>query len=476
MDLPSTSSQGGNRFVGSKYVFKKDELVQVITAVLYSLGYKETGKLLEEVLGIQLHSERINSCIDRVKDGKWDEVLEILRDLSSSVKKMSSVILKRKKLELLYGRDKVELVSRDEVLEDLKILIPPTLMIQEKRLIELFEQALDFQKNSCRFHNLSVGEVSLFTNHLCGREDIPSIGLEKIEGLWGEVWLLQFSHNGKYLAASTRDCFVIIWKVLESGRFSYLTTLMGHTKPVSNIAWSPDNNQLLTCGVEETVKRWNISPTGVCLFTYGKDCGTISCAWGRNGESIFVSFTDGIIVRWNLQGTMGRQWRPMKPTRIADLAMTRDGSEIIAPFKGNRILFFDWRWECAKFIKEDGAIVSFTLSEDGNFLLVSMLNEEIHLWNIEDSAFPVMVMKYKGHRRRRLVVKACFGGIGQGFIASGSEDSKVYIWNRWSGELICTLEGHSAVVNCVSWNPANPHMLASASDDRAIRIWGNSHI
>lgn len=121
----------------------------------------------------------------------------------------------------------------------------------------------------------------------------------------------------------------------------------------------------------------------------------------------------------------------------------------------------------------------------------------VHLWDLQDR---VLVRKYQGVTQGFYTIHSCFGGHNEDFIASGSEgtsalsqrrhgslrffldlcltlhspstDHKVYIWHR-RGELpIAELTGHTRTVNCVSWNPTIPGLMASASDDGTVRVWG----
>ena len=87
---------------------------------------------------------------------------------------------------------------------------------------------------------------------------------------------------------------------------------------------------------------------------------------------------------------------------------------------------------------------------------------------------PQPVMTYRGPpaRQGRFVVRSCFGGLDDAFALSGAEDCRVYCWDRRSGELLSALDGHAGTVNAVAWNPADPGMFASASDDKSVHVWG----
>ncbi|PON68138.1 Guanine nucleotide-binding protein, beta subunit [Parasponia andersonii] len=512
------TSQGDEDTVGSKGVIRKLEFVKIITKALYSLGYTKTGAILEEESGIPLRSPVVNEFMQHVFDGKWDDSLVTLHKIDlldeNAVKLATFLILEQKFLELLKignfdaaldtlrnelvpirinisrvhelaaciiapctcltlrlsSQDTEIAKSRSKLLEKLQKLLPAAVMVPGRRLEHLVEQALDVQRDACAFHNTLDSDLSLYLDHHCGKNQIPNQTLQVLQAHSDEVWFLEFSHNGKYLASSSKDQSAIIWEVKDDGQVSLKHVLTGHRKPVSVVSWSPDDNQLLTCGLEEVVRRWDVS-SGECLHVYEKNgVGLISCGWFADGRGIFSGMTDRSICLWDLDGRELDCWKGQRTLKISDMAVTDDGKKVISICRQTAILLLDREANYERLIEEEEIITSFSLSKDNKFLLVNLINQEIHLWNL-DGEIKVLA-RYKGHKRARFVIRSCFGGLEQVFVASGSEDSQVYIWHRDSGELIMSLPGHSGAVNCVSWSPANLHMLASASDDRTIRIWG----
>ncbi|CAO2827631.1 unnamed protein product [Amaranthus hypochondriacus] len=509
--------QGEEEVIGSRGVIKKLEFVRLIASALYALGYERSGACLEEESGIPLHSTSVNLLMQHVLNGNWNESVVILQNIGlddlTILKSAKFLILEQKFFELLddgktmealntlrteisplqiktsrvhelsssilyYPQSQKDFVPKDslkaklrsEVLDELQKLLPPAIMVPARRLESLVEQALNLQRGACIFHNSSDSEMSLYVDHHCGRDNIPSRTLQILEGHKDEVWFLQFSHNGRYLASASNDRSAIIWEVGVSGELSLKHQLCGHQRAVSQVAWSTDDQQLLTCGMEENVRRWDVL-SGECLQVYEKaGISVISCAWSPDGESVFAGFSDKSIGMWDLNGKQLECWKGQHTQKISDLEITRDGKQIISMCRETSILLLDRESKTEKYIEEEQVITSFSLSNDGKFLLVNLLDQEIHLWTIDGDV--KLVTKYEGHKRSRFVVRSCFGGLEQSFIASGSEDSQVYIWHRSSGKLVDILPGHSGAVNCVSWNPVNHHMLATASDDRTIRIWG----
>ena len=94
------------------------------------------------------------------------------------------------------------------------------------------------------------------------------------------------------------------------------------------------------------------------------------------------------------------------------------------------------------------------------------------MWDLKDR---VLVRRFQGNVQNKFMNYSCFGGVAENFIVSGSEDARVYIWHTKKEHPICVLEGHARTVTCVSWNPVVHGLIASASDDGTVRIWGPSH-
>ena len=134
-------------------------------------------------------------------------------------------------------------------------------MIPEHRLVQLLNQIKQNQITKCLYHNPST-PLSLFTDHMCDRNEFPLQTIRRLEESDGEVWVVEFSHDGKLLATSGSGSTVLIFDTLT---WEVRHRLTEHAPEVGYLSWSPDGSKLITCCSDRArvwdtnVREWNLS-------------------------------------------------------------------------------------------------------------------------------------------------------------------------------------------------------------------------
>lgn len=217
-------------------------------------------------------------------------------------------------------------------------------------------------------------------------------------------------------------CF---FQIDAQGKFSEKHNLVGHEKPVVMVLWSPDDKQVATCGENEVIRSWDVE-SGEFIQSYERNgVGTVSCGWFHDGSGIIAGMTDRSICLWNLDGTELVHEQGPREQKLSDVAMTTDGKWLVSVDRVHVISLFNRETRAVRLITEEDMITSFSLSKNNKHLLINLITQKIHVWNIEGQ--PYKCFEYNGHKRSRFIIRSCFGGYEDSFIASGSEDSQVEI-------------------------------------------------
>lgn len=175
--------------------------------------------------------------------------------------------------------------------------------------------------------------MSLFTDHVCDNRNIPCRTSHVLDKHTDEVWFVRFSHNGRLLASTGKDCTILLWDATDS--FSLLRVLAGHTMHVSYVSFSPDDAQLLSCSEDGTLRLWNVVE-GTCtrVFKHHLELEVTACDWlpdgkafvsGGNDKNVFVVAVEGPILN------------KFTVARVNDLVVTRDGKQVIVVCQEKKI-------------------------------------------------------------------------------------------------------------------------------------------
>ncbi|ODA84016.1 hypothetical protein RJ55_02534 [Drechmeria coniospora] len=358
-------------------------------------------------------------------------------------------------------------LSRKQLLSELSRFISPSVMLPESRLAVLLEQVKQRQIDTCLYHTAAT-PPSLYSDHFCNRQKFPSVAALELTDLGGEVWQVQFSHDGSRLAASGSLDNVVIW---DTNTFAVVGSLADHEMGVGNLAWSPDDALIVTCSQDKLARLWDVKTGSLLKKIRRFDEPVSGCVWAADSASFVLGTLDKnhSLCTYQVHDDTMLEWG--KKHRIQDICGSADGRWLVAVDDICTIHVYNGRSRELEFNLDVGVRpTSVSISQDSRHLLVNKQDNEALLIDLVTRN---SVQKFVGHTGGEYLIRSAFGGANESFVVSGSEDGNLFIWHKTTGVPVERLHAHMPRCNAATWNPTDPCMLASCGDDGRVKIWTN---
>ncbi|KAI8866339.1 WD40 repeat-like protein [Ramicandelaber brevisporus] len=257
-----------------------------------------------------------------------------------------------------------------------------------------------------------------------GNSGMPSC-IAVLRGHRGRVWSISASKRGDLVASASADRTVRIWDIADAQRARSIAQFSGHQGDVYTVAMHPGARHAVSGGYDRTLRLHDINTSQLVAQLSGPESAVTAVAFNPIGNLIASGSKDAHI-------------------RFHDVASG----------------------VCIRVIPAHGEITSVTLSGDGQYLLAATKYSTNILFDLRTMR---AVQRYTGHANViKHFISASF--VGDRFVAGGSEDGKLYLWHRDSGQIVRTLDAHRGTVYGADWH-AERNILCTFGDDQVVRLW-----
>ena len=188
---------------------------------------------------------------------------------------------------------------------------------------------------------------------------------------------------------------------------------------------------------------------------------------------------DEAVFLWDVRAARVMRSLPAHSDPVSAVDFVRDGTLIVSCSHDGLIRVWDTATgQCLRtLVHEDNApVTSVCFSPNGKYILAHTLDSCVRLWDYANGKGKC-VKTYQGHVNRKYSLGGAFGTYSFmnekekfAFVASGSEEGLIVLWDVSSKNVLQRLSGHDDAVLAMATHPRE-ELLASAGLDRTIRIW-----
>ncbi|MCT7957327.1 AAA-like domain-containing protein [Laspinema palackyanum] len=260
-------------------------------------------------------------------------------------------------------------------------------------------------------------------------------------------------------SALEKNIDAALWQVILSIQES--NRLTGHTAAVLAVDYSPDGQEIVTAGVDGTLKLWKRDGTLIKTLT-GHQAVVRVVKFSPNGKFIASSGDDKTVKIWKRNGTLLSSVQA-NTSGIWSLDFSPDGEQVISGGSDSTVEAWNSQGELVRRFEGDTTgIRAMAFSPDGQIVAAGKIDNTIQLWNADGTKLRELI----GHPGP---IYAIAFSPDNTLLASGTVDGMINIWTR-EGTLLHTVKAHEATVKELRFSP-DSSILASVSWDKTLKLW-----
>jgi WD40 repeat protein len=293
---------------------------------------------------------------------------------------------------------------------------------------------------------------------------------------------------GKLLATGDTDGEIRLWRVADGQQ---LFSRKAHAGWTFSVVFSPDSQTLASGGTDQTVRLWDVHD-GKCLKTLqGHTDAVFSVAFSPDGYMLASGSDDHTAKLWKVRDGKCLKTLQGHTDTVFSVAFSSDGYKLASGSDDHTARLWDVQnGKCLKTLQgHTNTVFSVAFSPNppnpptplnkgeqrgaeglGEFLASGSFDRTIKLWNISTGE---CWKTLQGHANQ--VWSVTFSPDGQ-TLASGSFDQTIKLWDMHDGKCQKTLQGHTGWICSLAFSPSvlageTPVLLASGGFDQAIKLW-----
>ncbi len=233
-----------------------------------------------------------------------------------------------------------------------------------------------------------------------------------------------------------------------------------------SLDFSPDSRLLVgTCGINQ-VPVWDLQSEFLLRTLYDYPEQIVTCAFSPNGKSIACGGFDNTITFWDSGTGEILSDFASHTSPVWDVAFSPDEKKLVSCSLQDDVRLWDiekgdllWSYEGEKgylsvAYRSSGDIVAYGNRRGAYVGTIDILSGQ-NLIKLDEP--------------RNAIGDVAFSPSGD-YLAAGTDDNTIYIWDTADYQLVMNLKGHKDYVNGVNFTP-DGSLLVSGSKDKTIGIW-----